>query len=356
MQSSVMKGFVVLFAVILLSLVSVAQTPERVDFEKQGPALVWEQRVAAKGSKSFVFFAKKGQKLLLSFIDDTNVGSMDLGKFSVEPNGDGLEMVIEVSKDYTFSVTNNSNKATSFRIFITLEKDKADGGSNASSEGGADSNFERVTFAAGESSTYLTRNIPANDSHEFIFNARKGQTLGFTVAYDFKVSDVEAFLTEPGSQDISLTTGPKAPNEFVVQKTGDHRLLVRNLTRKKITITLYLDIETTGKDSASGDADAPYSERVQFPKGAVDVRFERTINANYEFIFYARKGQRVNFDVGGNTALDIFLYEPTRDNPKLKQVPDQLEEFIVQTTGDHHITVKNTSGKRTKITFYLYIE
>ncbi len=43
-------------------------------------------------------------------------------------------------------------------------------------------------------------------------------------------------------QDISLTSGPKEPNEFVIKKTGDHRLTVNNTTKKKITITLYLDI------------------------------------------------------------------------------------------------------------------
>jgi len=88
----------------------------------------------------------------------------------------------------------------------------------------------------------LTREILPNGSIDFIINARKGQTMDFTVGYDFKDSDVEAFLTEPGSQDISLSSGPKAPNEFVLKKTGDHNLTVKNTTKKKITITLYLDI------------------------------------------------------------------------------------------------------------------
>lgn len=93
---------------------------ERINISKQNPSIVWEQNVAAKSSKSFVFSAKKGQKLLLDFIDDTNIGSLDLEKYSVEPNGT-LEMDIEVSKDYNFSVSNNSNKATSFRIAMSLE-------------------------------------------------------------------------------------------------------------------------------------------------------------------------------------------------------------------------------------------
>lgn len=96
---------------------------ERIDFEKEGSShLVWEQKVGANKSKTFVFKAKIGQKLELGFIDDTNIGSMVLGKYSIEPNSDeNFTMQIAETKDYTFTVTNNSKKSTSFRIFITLE-------------------------------------------------------------------------------------------------------------------------------------------------------------------------------------------------------------------------------------------
>ncbi|MFZ1701918.1 MAG: hypothetical protein WBO10_05210 [Pyrinomonadaceae bacterium] len=101
----------------------------------------------------------------------------------------------------------------------------------------------RVQFKKGETSTTIPKDIPAEGSVDFLMNVQKGQTIGYTVGYDFKDSDVEAFLTEPGLQDISKTSGPKAPQEFVVKKTGDHRLTVNNTTRKKITITLYVDVE-----------------------------------------------------------------------------------------------------------------
>lgn len=215
--------------------------PKQIDFQKEGSnSLVWEERVAANSSKSFVFYAKKGQKLSLSFIDDTKQGSMDLGKISIEPNSDPFEMVIEVSKDYIFSVSNNSNKSTSFRIFIALEN--ASQTSNNSSTS-TNSNAIRVQFAKGETSTSITKEIPANGSVDFLINAAKGQKMEYTIGYDFKDSDIEAFLTEPGLQDISKTSGPKDRQEFVVKRSGDHRLTVNNTTRKKITITLYLTIE-----------------------------------------------------------------------------------------------------------------
>lgn len=94
---------------------------ERIEIDKQGSVLVWEQKVAANSSKHFVFAAKAGQLLMLGFTDDTNMGTMDFGKASVEPNGDGIEYTIEVTKDYRFTVTNNSSASTSFRIYLTVD-------------------------------------------------------------------------------------------------------------------------------------------------------------------------------------------------------------------------------------------
>ena len=100
---------------------SFAQTPKRIDFAKEGSnSLVWEQKVAANSSKAFVFNAKKGQILTLSFIDDTKKGSMDLGKISIEPNKEPYTETIAVTKEYRLSVSNNTAKATSFRISISL--------------------------------------------------------------------------------------------------------------------------------------------------------------------------------------------------------------------------------------------
>ncbi|MFZ1701917.1 MAG: hypothetical protein WBO10_05215 [Pyrinomonadaceae bacterium] len=125
MNNIVVKSFVGTLVVLVLGIAAFAQTPKRIDFGKEGsPSLVWEQKVAANSSKFFVFRAKKGQKLSLSFVDDTDQGSMDLGKLSVEPNAEPLEMVIEVTKDYKFSVSNNTDKSTSFRIAISLEHPK----------------------------------------------------------------------------------------------------------------------------------------------------------------------------------------------------------------------------------------
>lgn len=116
-----------MFVVVIFATnaTSFAQNPKHIDFAKEkSNSLVWEQKVAANSSKVFIFAAKKGQKLSLSFIDDTDQGSMNLGKVSIEPNTDPFIMTIDVTKDYRLSVSNNSDKATSFRIFISLEDPK----------------------------------------------------------------------------------------------------------------------------------------------------------------------------------------------------------------------------------------
>lgn len=241
MKKTLVKSFAGLFVVFMLGIVAFAQTAKRIDFAKEGSnSLVWEEKVGANSSKSFVFAAKKGQKLKLSFIDDTNQGSMDLGKLSVEPNGDGLDMDVEVTKDYTFSVSNNTKKSTSFRISISLENAK---NSAKSALAGSNSNSVRVQFAKGATSTSITKDIPANGSIDFLLNVKKGQTMGFTVGYDFKDDDVNYALYEPNSKDVTMSAGPKEPQEFAVKMSGDHRLTVNNTTKKKITITLYVDIQ-----------------------------------------------------------------------------------------------------------------
>ena len=101
---------------------------------------------------------------------------------------------------------------------------------------------ETVRFARGESSAMLTRTIPANGSITFVINARAGQTMGFTVGYDFKDSDIVASLVPPGTTNVTWSGGPKEPNEYEIQDTGNHKLKVKKTKRKPITITLNLKI------------------------------------------------------------------------------------------------------------------
>ncbi|HMS41454.1 MAG TPA: hypothetical protein PKE69_14575, partial [Pyrinomonadaceae bacterium] len=101
----------------------------------------------------------------------------------------------------------------------------------------------RDQFAKGETSTSVTKDIQPNGSVDFLINVQKGQTMDYTVGYDFEDSDLTVYMAEPGDQDASIPAAPKTPQTFVVKKSGDHRLEVSNTTKKKVTITLYLDVE-----------------------------------------------------------------------------------------------------------------
>lgn len=103
---------------------------------------------------------------------------------------------------------------------------------------------ERIEFAAGKTLTNLTRSIPANGSIDFVVNARSGQRMQYSVIYDDGAdSDIEIFLTEPGLQDISNTSPANENNEFIIKKTGDHRITVNNTTGKSVNANFGISIK-----------------------------------------------------------------------------------------------------------------
>jgi len=103
---------------------------------------------------------------------------------------------------------------------------------------------ERVKFAAGKTDGSFTRTIPAQGSIDFVFNARSGQRMQYSVIYENgSDTDIEAFLSEPGSQDVANTSAANENNEFMIKKTGDHRITVNNKTGNKVTVQFGLSIK-----------------------------------------------------------------------------------------------------------------
>lgn len=107
-------------------MVAFSQTPKRISFATSN-SLSWNEKIAAGKSKDFVFRAREGQTLTLSFTVDTNDGSLDFWRAAAEPNGDPPEMVITTNKDYTFSVSNSGDKTASFKVSIGLRNPKKTG-------------------------------------------------------------------------------------------------------------------------------------------------------------------------------------------------------------------------------------
>lgn len=202
-------------------------------------------------------------------IDDTKQGSMDLGKISIEPNTDEpFEMVIEVTKDYTFSVSNNSNKSTSFRVFITLEDAKS---KPASSVDTTLPNTERIKFPAGSIEVNLEKSVLANNAKRFVFWAKAGQEISFTVTPKRKNSGLSVDFNND-EVEIGESFSVIAP------KTGDFMIQVLNASNVNQGFTLDLGIA-----EPQADENIEYSgneTRVQFAKNESDKAITKDITAN----------------------------------------------------------------------------
>ena len=216
---------------------------EALDFTGSDQANV-NKTIPANGTMKFTFDGAKGATAIVRATDKTNKLTVI---FNENPN-DNADTTIALNRDvsrkltrtgeYTIEVINDTNKAINLGLEVSI------GVSNSSSGGSSSGSSEvRVQFASGETSTMVTKDIPAKGSVDFLINVRKGQTMDYTIGYDFNDSDITAYLGEPGDQDVSIPAAPKAPQSFVVKKSGDHRLEVTNTTKKKVTMTLYLDVE-----------------------------------------------------------------------------------------------------------------
>ena len=231
---------------------------------------------------------------------------------------------------------------------------------------------ERVKFDKGATDGTFTRTIPANGSMDFVINAKAKQYMDYTVAYDFKKTDIEAFLTEPNLQDISQTATIDGRNVFRINTSGDHRLTVNNMTRKSVTFTLYLQITNTDPDADDEDMSSNNSDEPTERTGGEPVKFsagekfksisDRQIPANgsYDFVISAKRGQKLaihvymDSDTAVNNRIEGFLSEPNLQDVAMSSKSGERKVFVVKKTGDHRLTVVNNTGK--KVTFTLNVD
>lgn len=107
-------------------------------------------------------------------------------------------------------------------------------------EGKAEPN--RVRFAKGKSSTVLKGTLSGDLEQEFVFGAKKGQTVYITN------SDSDKFayrLFNENGVNKESTELAEPTMEFTVPKTGDYMLFVRRANKKpksaKFSITLAIE-------------------------------------------------------------------------------------------------------------------
>ena len=95
-------------------------------------------------------------------------------------------------------------------------------------QGGGKAEPNRIKFAKGKSSMVLTGKLSGDQEQEFVFGAKKGQTVYITNPDSVK------FAYKLFSDDISNdSTDLAVPTmEFVVPETGDYMLFVRRTNTK----------------------------------------------------------------------------------------------------------------------------
>ena len=98
-------------------------------------------------------------------------------------------------------------------------------------QGGGKAEPGRIKFAKGKSSTTLTGTLSGDEEQEFVFGARKGQTVYITN------SDSANFAYRLFNDDVSQeSTDLATPTmEFVVPATGDYMLFVRRSSTRPRT-------------------------------------------------------------------------------------------------------------------------
>lgn len=108
-------------------------------------------------------------------------------------------------------------------------------------QGGGKAEPGRVKFAKGKSSTVLTGTLSGDQEQEFIFGAKKGETVYITnpdsVKFAYKL------FNDDVSNDSTDLAEPTM--EFVVPETGDYMLFVRraNTTPKSAKFSITLAIQ-----------------------------------------------------------------------------------------------------------------
>ncbi|MBK8305037.1 MAG: hypothetical protein IPK98_17235 [Chloracidobacterium sp.] len=108
-------------------------------------------------------------------------------------------------------------------------------------QGGGKAEPGRVQFAKGKSSTVLTGTLSGDQEQEFVFGAKKGQTVYITnpdsVKFAYKL------FNDDVSNDSTDLAEPTM--EFVVPETGDYMLFVRraNNTPKSAKFSITLAIQ-----------------------------------------------------------------------------------------------------------------
>lgn len=206
---------------------------------------------------------------------------------------------------------------------------------------------KRLAFKQGTNLLEWEEKIAPNSNKSFVFAAQKGQKLKlqFTDKSNQCIMDLGKASFEPNNE----------PHEEIIEVTKDYRLSIANSGEKVATYRVVISLENAKKTNSN------IKETVKFAKGATSATLTRTIAASssIDFIINAKKGQKMDFTIGydfKDSDVEGSLTEPDLQAISLNTPPKKPNEFTIKRTGNHRLTVKNTTPKKITITLYLDIK
>ncbi len=129
-------------------------------------------------------------------------------------------------------------KRVSFLLVITFLTFAA---ASAFAQGGGKAEPGRVKFAKGKTSTVLTGTLSGDQEQEYVFGARKGQTIYITNPDSVRFA-YRLFNDEESAESTDLAEPTMV---FLVPETGDYMLFVRRADSSKraakFSITLAIE-------------------------------------------------------------------------------------------------------------------
>lgn len=210
---------------------------EALSFEGSDMASV-TKTIPANGTMKFTFDGTKGATAIVNVTDKTNKLTVVFNEKVNQKADVTIDLNIDFRRkmtrtgEYTIEVINETAKSIKFDLAVSIDV--------SGSASAPQTVTEEVRFAAGKTDAFLKRNINANGSIEFSFQAKKGQRLTYSVNYDINSKglnreDLEVSFMDPNSTEFSDSGFADEPNEHRIKTSGIHTVKVTNKTGKKLS-------------------------------------------------------------------------------------------------------------------------
>ena len=321
-----------------LSTAGNANTAQRIRFTSGATSATVMGTLAASESDVYVLRAlagqtmsvnltfTEGQAILIVWGEDGNVLLTDHAETS------SFEGVLPTTEDYYIQVHGRPDGNTSYTMTVTIPAIPPE--------------VRRITFATGSTSTTLTGQLKAAESHQYVLRALSGQSLSLNLTFP----EGEAILVVWGADgDVLLSDHAEASSfERVLPTTQDYYIQVKGRsdgnTSYRMTVTV--PPVSTGV------------QRIVFPSGSSSATVTDQLNASgsRQYVLRASAAQTLNIDTTFSEGQAILVVWGV-DGDVLLSDHAEASTFhgVLRTTQDYYILVKGLPDGDTSYTMTVTI-